>query len=453
MNPWLGMGIVLAVLGGLMVLLRLYQRHFDPHPEWVRKLLHMGMGLVTLTFPWLFAEAWPVVLLAGLSVLALLATRWLRGLKHHLGAVVNSVNRTSLGEIYFPIGVAILFVLFHYETRGPFAQRVLLYEIPILILALADALAALVGIRFGRHIYDTVDGRKSTEGSLAFFAVAGISTFFPLWLWGEVAPDDALLTAVLVGFLAMMFEAIAWHGLDNLLLPLTCFLLLRSYLHLESAELTWRLLVTALLVGIAMSYRHWTTLSANALMGSVLVGYLSWSLGGWLWLLAPLLFFSCYALLPGGPIVGCQIRHNIHAVLCISSAGLVWLFLANLLKRPDWLSPYNLAFAAHLGIIALVRLKRGYPKTHAVPVLLVGGAAGGSLALITGLPEFGLSMSLLTYLGIAVLGVVLAVCAFASIQPGLHDCPTDTPRWLRQALVAGLASLLGLMPAWWHLAS
>src|SRR5439155_15297069 len=75
MNPWLGMGSVLAVLGALLAGLRLWQRRTAPHPELVRKLLHMGMGLVTLTFPWVFDTAWPVLLLASASVLGLLALR------------------------------------------------------------------------------------------------------------------------------------------------------------------------------------------------------------------------------------------------------------------------------------------------------------------------------------------------------------------------------------------
>jgi phytol kinase len=74
-NPLLGIALVLAVLAGLMGGLRLYQTLAAPHPELVRKLLHMGMGLTTLSLPWLFDAAWPVLVLAGLSVVALAALR------------------------------------------------------------------------------------------------------------------------------------------------------------------------------------------------------------------------------------------------------------------------------------------------------------------------------------------------------------------------------------------
>ena len=38
--------------------------------------------------------------------------------------------------------------------------------------------------------------------------------------------------------------------------------------------------------------------------------------------------------------------HNVPAVLCVTSGGLLWLFLANTLERPVLILPYTLAFAA-----------------------------------------------------------------------------------------------------------
>ena len=50
-----------AALGAMLAALSLYRRLGKPHPELLRKLLHVGMGLTTLLFPWLFADAWPVL--------------------------------------------------------------------------------------------------------------------------------------------------------------------------------------------------------------------------------------------------------------------------------------------------------------------------------------------------------------------------------------------------------
>ena len=65
---------VLLILAGLMAALAYFHKNHAPHPELVRKLLHIGMGLVTLSFPYLFDAAWPVIVLAILAVLVLMGS-------------------------------------------------------------------------------------------------------------------------------------------------------------------------------------------------------------------------------------------------------------------------------------------------------------------------------------------------------------------------------------------
>ena len=71
MNAWLGMALVLAALGLSFAGIALWQHLAAPHPELPRKLMHVLMGLVASSFPWLFDSAWPVLLLAGTSMAAL----------------------------------------------------------------------------------------------------------------------------------------------------------------------------------------------------------------------------------------------------------------------------------------------------------------------------------------------------------------------------------------------
>ncbi len=110
-NPWPAIVLAPAIFMALMVALKVYAHCCSPHPELVRKLLHIGMGLVALSFPWVFDAAWPVVLLAGIAGLWLLAVRRCEPLRHHLGSVLGGVARESWGEIYFALAVALLFVL------------------------------------------------------------------------------------------------------------------------------------------------------------------------------------------------------------------------------------------------------------------------------------------------------------------------------------------------------
>lgn len=223
-NMWLGIAGELAVLTILMGSLTLYQRWQPLSPEASRKLFHIGGGLTALTFPWIFHSAWPVVLLALVTTPALLALKYARLFKGNLGSVLYRVDRTSFGEIYFPLSVCLLFVF----ARG----NVLLFLIPILVLTLADPAAALIGRRYGRTHYTTIRGRKSVEGSAMFFLVAFLCALLPLLFFTTTGLITALLIAVLVGLLAMLAEAIAWEGLDNLFIPVLSCLLLAGLLPL-----------------------------------------------------------------------------------------------------------------------------------------------------------------------------------------------------------------------------
>ena len=68
MTPWIAIAVVMitliAVIHGLS---KLQQSKILPNPEIIRKLLHVLMGLVTLSFPWVFSEAWPVLTLSIIS--------------------------------------------------------------------------------------------------------------------------------------------------------------------------------------------------------------------------------------------------------------------------------------------------------------------------------------------------------------------------------------------------
>ena len=202
------------------------------------------MGLFTLSLPWLFASAWPVVVMCGVTIALLLAIRRSPLLQSKFGGVLGKVARCSYGEIYFSIGVATLFVW----ARNDHVH----YLIAILLLTFADAAAALVGKRFGSHPYPTFGGQKSVEGSLTFLTVAVACIYVPLALSTNVDAVAALLPALTVALVLTLIEALASRGLDNLLLPLAAFVLLRSLRDWTSDELNM-LLVGAVLLTLAFS--------------------------------------------------------------------------------------------------------------------------------------------------------------------------------------------------------
>jgi phytol kinase len=175
------------------------------------------MGLMALALPAMFANNWPVIVLSAMTMLAMTALRKIASLRNRLGLVICGVERRSLGEFYFPLGVGSVFCL----SNG---DRVL-YSIPVLVLALADAAAALVGEHYGRLRFRVIGGCKSVEGSLAFFAVSFLSVFLSLLLFKS--QGEAALIALGVSSALTIVEALAWRGNDNALIPVCGFFLLR----------------------------------------------------------------------------------------------------------------------------------------------------------------------------------------------------------------------------------
>src|SRR5262249_18317595 len=120
--------------------------------------------------------------------------------------------------------------------------------------------------------------------------------------------------------------------------------------------------------------------------------------------------------------------------------------LSRIQDRPEWFFPFSVAFAAHLGIIALAQVRFARPKAPAL--LSLSGCAAGGWLLILGAYVLIERCSALALLqgALALPAVVLAVGAFSSLQPNLDSGPLDTPRWLRQGACAAAASLLAAVP-------
>jgi len=436
MPAWAGVGLVLVALGGVLASLQTYQRRCAPPPERVRKLLHVLMGLVTLSFPWLFDAAAPVLVLAGLAVVGLIGLRVFTTLRAGIGAVVHAVDRESLGEIYFPVAVALLFVL----AKGD----PILFGVPILILTLADALAALIGMRYGQVRYTTGEGEKSAEGSIAFFLVAFLSVHVPLLLFTETGRAETLLIAAILGVLLALFEAIAWRGLDNLLVPLGAFVLLKVYLTFDVASLGARLVVAAALVAFTLAWRRRTTLNDGGALAAALVGYVCWSVGSWPWLLPPLVVLLSYTLYAVRAPADLARAHDPRVVLSVSAAGLLWLFLAKALAWGELHFVFTLSFAAQLAMAGLADLSEAWPAMRPRRAILLCGVTAWLFLIVPWVAYAGLDPGHAVPGTLALPIVVAAASALWWLEPTIRGAKGDGWRWARQALIGFAASLLGL---------
>ncbi len=244
MNPWVGIGMILAALAALISGLTLWRRYAKPHAEVTRKCVHVGMGLVALSLPWLFNDFWPIVILAVSGTGGLLLLR-LKAFRDGPGAVLGSVKRSWSGEVCFSAGIATLFVLY----SGDEEQRLVLYVVPLLLLAVADAAAALAGVRWGRRRYAVWGANKSLEGSVAFLLASLPCSLIPLLIFTEFSTLRAALISALLSIFATLLEFLAGKGVDNFLLPVMGFLFLRWLLDWNEVVISTSLLVFLLLAG------------------------------------------------------------------------------------------------------------------------------------------------------------------------------------------------------------
>src|ERR1700722_465915 len=104
---------VLASALAMLCILRLYRKWMGADGEWIRKLAHIGTGLLSISLPWLFSSRIPVFIICGASVALLLAIRYLPLIRSRLSGVLDDVDRDSWGEIYFPLSVGLLYQLNH----------------------------------------------------------------------------------------------------------------------------------------------------------------------------------------------------------------------------------------------------------------------------------------------------------------------------------------------------
>ena len=267
-NPYISILLALIFTSGLMGVIRMIQKRYAPHPEWCRKLMHIGSGILALGIPWFFQSAWPVLLLCAFSLAGLLAIKHFNYLKQNIGRVVGEVKRESSGDIYFPLTIAALFLL----SKG----NPLFYCIPIMILTFADAAAALVGIFYGVLHFETRDGVKTIEGSLSFFLVAFFCAYIPMLLFTDLDSAEILLIAFLLAFLLMIVEAaVGWKGLDNLLIPLVGFLVLKVTIDCTLAELIGQAVITLGLAILLFSLRFRTQFTSRVLSEGVFLGTLA----------------------------------------------------------------------------------------------------------------------------------------------------------------------------------
>ncbi len=156
--------------------------------ELQRKCVHVATGLYALTLPLTFSERWPVLVLIGMAGAVMLTLRLPRFAKSGFGSTLHGVERKSYGELLLALSVGFIFC---FSLDNP-----VLYVLPITVLTLSDAAAAMIGTRYGRRLFAVEAGTKSLEGVAMFFLVTWIVAMVLLLLMTDIGRVNVVLLSL-----------------------------------------------------------------------------------------------------------------------------------------------------------------------------------------------------------------------------------------------------------------
>jgi len=174
--------------------------------ELSRKIVHIGTGAV-VPLAWFFEIPFVVALpvAAVITVVTTINHQW------RFIPAVEDVDRNSYGTIAYGIAITTLLLLF-WPTRADAVSA------GVLVMALGDGLAGLVGRNVVSPKWVLFGQTKSSVGTMTMAVVSGL-VLIGLARWSGA--DLSLPAALGMVAMATGLEQLSWSGLDNLSVPLS----------------------------------------------------------------------------------------------------------------------------------------------------------------------------------------------------------------------------------------
>ena len=448
-----GAGIALAYLG-IFSIGEIWRLWWRPSVEVTRKFVHLASGIIAIPLPWIIESPLTVALLCiGFMVLMTVSRR--RGLLPS----VQSVTRQSRGDIYFPLAILLTFFIAHHTQQPAY------YAIALLVLAVADSSAALIGLNYGRKRFLVQQEAKSIEGCGLFFLTTFTIVHIGLSLLTELEPAAAILSALYVALLVTCVESLCLSGTDNLFIPLSTIAILLKITTKTVPEMLWQnCLVVLDLSLVALMLLPRKNLSGSAVLGLGLLSYATHALVGLSW---AYLLFAAIALycVSGFTVPQSKGSYRIKPTFYMSLLPLCWLLFTNYLA-PDAATSLFPVFA--VSVIAVphllleLALRENLPGARWTRLLHIeAGLARFHLPRWWALPARGLVLTLAlgsghhlfdpqAVGGFELPAIFLGDCLL--VIPGLHILAAKRGliRRIRYCSLWGLVVSLALFSCVWH---
>jgi phytol kinase len=219
MNNWLGLLICFTYVFAIIGLAEGLRRWRGYGISFTRKVIHIGVGMmswglhVLFDTPWFFVAA--CVAFMGINFLD-----W----RYGFFASMASQDESNLGTVYFPFAAGVVALSFW--------QQPPLMVAALMPLTWGDGLAPVVGQRYGRHAYFVKNHKRTLEGSAGFFVAGFLFTWLALWLIPgapDISAATAVLPALIITITTALVEAVSIWGLDNLTITAVAIIILKLW--------------------------------------------------------------------------------------------------------------------------------------------------------------------------------------------------------------------------------
>lgn len=295
--------LLLGILTLLLVLFEILVRKFSVSGFVLRKVLHFSLGLILFFVPVCFSANFYPVLLALIFVV-------INGVSFYFGIfrilhekkqqrLQSEKEPESYGPVVLPVAFAVLALLL-------WDSHIWILRTSVLIVGIADSLAALVGSSLGKvHIENLTKSRKTIEGSLTMFTVSFFLLIAALFVFKDhfndglaVAPwFQLVMLALLLAMVATAVEALVSYGFDNLFIPFAVSYVL-YVIDMDGTGLLSRFLVGGLFAlllavfSIKVKFLNSSGATATFLLGTTIFG-----VGGLPWTVPLLTFYLLSSVL------------------------------------------------------------------------------------------------------------------------------------------------------------
>ncbi len=231
----IGLVVSFGYAFSLLIIAEVIRRWRGYPQDFTRKFVHIGAGMWVFGVLALF-ETWTIGIIpfATFIVLNYIFYRF---------RILESVDApdSSPGTVYFALSITILFLIF-WRTDSP-ADRGYIAAAGTMAMTWGDALAAIVGKRWGRNYYQIGKGRRTYEGSAMMFIASFVAMLLTLLLapGSPLSPQSAplsfgaaLIAAAVAAISATIAEGVSPHGTDNLSVPLLASAIIAGILGVVS---------------------------------------------------------------------------------------------------------------------------------------------------------------------------------------------------------------------------